>query len=117
MSFVWLSASIMLAAASNLIMKSRSVFNAGNDSGLNYVTRMALDPLVWLGAIAFFAGTLAWILAIRKLELSIAQPIMASMFVIVPIGSFVFLNEPLPPLRMVGLALIAVGVVVVARTA
>jgi drug/metabolite transporter (DMT)-like permease len=117
MSFVWLSASIMLAASSNLIMKSRSVFNAGSDGGLNYVTRMALDPLVWLGAVAFFAGTLAWILAIRKLELSIAQPIMASVFVIVPFGSFIFLNEPLPPMRIIGLVLIAAGVVVVTRTA
>jgi drug/metabolite transporter (DMT)-like permease len=49
--------------------------------------------------------------------LSIAQPIMASVFVIVPFGSYIFLNEPLPPMRIIGLVLIAAGVVVVTRTA
>ena len=58
----------------------------------------------------------AWILAIRKLDLGVAQPVMALVFIAVPIASYFFLNEALPPLRVAGLVLITLGVFIVART-
>jgi drug/metabolite transporter (DMT)-like permease len=116
MSFLWLVVSIAFAACSNIMIKSRSLVNAGDDRGIDYIIRMALDPWVWVGGVVCGIALIAWLLAIRKLDLGVAQPVMALIFIVVPIGSYFFLNETLSPLRIAGIILILLGVFIVTRT-
>ena len=57
-------------------------------------------------------ATILWILALQSLALSRAYMFMSLSFIIVPIVSYLFLNEPLTTGFIIGLALIVAGVTV-----
>jgi drug/metabolite transporter (DMT)-like permease len=77
---------------------------------------MALDPWVWSTVSAAVATGLLYLIALRELELGIAQPLFALVFVLVPLAATFILGEHLPPLRIAGLVLIFVGVMLVEQT-
>jgi multidrug transporter EmrE-like cation transporter len=110
---------VVTSVYSNVVLKARATSLGGNvsDSSLTYVLSMARDPWVWSAAVATGVGMLLSVIALRQLELSVAQPIFSLIFVLVPLAAVFFLGEQLPPLRIVGLVLIFVGVVLVAQTA
>lgn len=60
--------------------------------------------------------TIAWVWVLQKIELGKAYPIMALAFVIVPIGSYMFLGERFTHQYFIGVTLIAVGIVVALRS-
>lgn len=70
-----------------------------------------------LGGIAlYFLSTIIWIFLLTKLPISFVQPILALTYVLTPILAIVFLNENIPAMRWVGIAIIVIGVFMVART-
>ena len=72
------------------------------------------DVVMWVGAAAYGAGFLIWILILRKYDLSIAFPIAAgSLIVATQAVSYVFLKETLSTTHMVGVAVIIVGISIV----
>ena len=78
---------------------------------------MILDPWAWSALIAAIVTGLLYVIALRQLELSVAQPLFALVFVVVPLAAVLILGEHLPLLRIVGLILIFVGVILVGQTA
>ena len=57
-----------------------------------------------------------WTLGLKRAELSYAYPFIALGFVLVALLSWSVFHESLSPTRLVGLALIVTGVLIVART-
>lgn len=57
-----------------------------------------------------------WMWVLGNADLSCAQPFMALSYVAVSAGAAVFFHERLSPLRMLGIALILVGVMLVGAT-
>jgi drug/metabolite transporter (DMT)-like permease len=75
------------------------------------------SPLVWLGLALYGVGALAWILVLTRLDLSLAYPFLALNFVLIAIVSRLFLGETIPALRWGGIAVICVGILLIARSA
>jgi drug/metabolite transporter (DMT)-like permease len=71
---------------------------------------MMLDPLTWSALIAAIVTGVLYVSSLWQLELSVVGPLFALVFVVVPLAAVLILGEHLPPLRIVGLVLIFVGV-------
>ena len=78
---------------------------------------MMLDPLTWSALIAAIVTGVLYVSSLWQLELSVVGPLFALVFVVVPLAAVLILGEHLPPLRIVGLVLIFVGVILVGQTA
>lgn len=76
---------------------------------------MLFSPLVLLGLALYGVGTLLWLFALRQLDLSLAYPFVAMSFVMVAGSGILFLGEPVQPSRLIGLGLIVLGLLVMAR--
>ena len=109
---------VVLMAYANVAAKLRAtVLDAsGAASWPSYILSLARDPWSWTVGIAAFVAGLLYIIALRQLELSVAQPLFALVFAVVPLAAVFILGEPLPPLRIAGLVLIFVGVILVEQT-
>lgn len=59
--------------------------------------------------------TIAWVWVLQKIELGRVYPLMALAFVLVPIGSHVFLGERFQPQYFVGVAMIMTGIIIAVR--
>ena len=78
---------------------------------------MVFDPWTWSALFAAAVTGTLYVISLRQLELSVVQPLFALVFVVVPLAAVVVLGEHLPPLRIIGLVLIFIGVIMVGQTA
>ena len=69
------------------------------------------------GMALYFLSAASWLFLLTKLDISFVQPILALTYVVTPILAVFFLGESVPPLRWVGIAVVVVGVYLIARTA
>ncbi len=69
-----------------------------------------------LGGLACYAVSLVvWILALSRVEVSLAYPMLSLGYVVTAIGAWVFFSERLEPLQWLGILVIIAGVVLLAR--
>jgi len=112
-STLLLFAVLALTVYGQLIFKARALsHSAATSNKLEYLMAMFSDAGVLSGLAAAALAAVAWVLAIERLEIGYAYPFMALSFVLVPLGAKLLLAEPLPPMQILGMALIVVGVTV-----
>ena len=112
-STVQLAASIVLFAASQLLLKRGA--GAMADGVFNFAA--LASPWVWLGIVAEIASLVAWLGALRTVPLGVAYNISGITHVLIPLGCWGWLGEGIPPLRWAGIGLVLAGVVLSARAA
>jgi len=56
-----------------------------------------------------------WVQVLRRLPLTIAHPISGAVFFIIPVASHFLWDEPMPPVRLLGILIIVIGIALVAR--
>lgn len=89
-----------------------------NGTGLWALIEMIFRSPWVLGGLALYAiGAVAWIAVLSRLDLSLAYPLLALNFVLITLSSRLFLGESVPTLRWVGMLVICMGIVIVARSA
>ncbi|HEX2923419.1 MAG TPA: EamA family transporter [Chloroflexota bacterium] len=87
------------------------------ESVIGVIARLAFNPLVLLGLGVYSCGTFLWLVALSRVELSYAYPFASLNYVFVLVASWWVLGEQPSVMRVVGVALICVGVLIVSRTA
>jgi small multidrug resistance pump len=108
--FVLLATAIALNATGQLLLKRATLERA---TGAVF-RDVFLSPWFIAGAAAHGATMIVWLLALRKVPLTVAHPLTGAVFIIVPFASHLLWSEPLGPQRMIGIAVIALGIAVVA---
>ena len=78
---------------------------------------MLLSPFVWLGLLLYGVGTLVWLFVLAKVPLSVAYPFVGAGFILTALLGVFVLQETMNLSRGLGILLIIVGCILVARTA
>lgn len=73
------------------------------------------SPLILGGLLLYGIGAISWISVLGRMNLSHAYPFLALNFVLIAILSRLFLNEPIPMVRWVGMLVICVGIILVSQ--
>lgn len=74
------------------------------------------EPFFHVALLVYFIQFFNWMFVLAHADLSYAQPITALSYVTVSGASMAIFHEHLSPLRMLGLAMILLGVWVISRT-
>ena len=74
------------------------------------------SPPFWAGMICYGGSLCVWLAALSKAPVSIAYPMLSLGYVVVAWASVVWLGETLSVTKVLGIALICVGVVLVSRS-
>jgi multidrug transporter EmrE-like cation transporter len=109
--------SILLSACGQVAMKLGASSLAGKSDLfllkiLQYITNV---PIV-VGLSLYGISAFVWIAAIERVQLSYAYPMAALGYVLVAILSVFLFQEPMSATRMAGLAIIIIGVIVLAQS-
>lgn len=103
-------ASMACTVIGNLLLK----IGAGQ-KGISTIWPFSLLNLqIFLGAIAFCFAMVFYVMVLKRTALNLAQSIFAAQFVLVILAANLVLNEPIGIYRWLGIALIALGLFVVA---
>lgn len=114
MGYLRLAISIFFNMAGQLLLKRTAMGGGGSGAGAAIYTPF-LSPWFVAGVLCLGMGSFLWISVLKKLPLTIAHPLTAIVFILVPITSHFLWGEPLPLMRMVGVGVIISGVIMVAR--
>ena len=78
---------------------------------------LARSAPFWVGMFCYGASLCVWLAALSRAPVSIAYPMLSIGYVIVAFASMWWLGETLSPAKILGIALICAGVVLVSRSA
>ena len=111
-------ATILLSVYGQVALKWRmnaagDLQQGGSGSTLWRLIMLLFDPIIASTFIAAFVASLAWMMALTKFVLCRIYPLTSLNFVLVLLLSAAFLGERLDWAKIVGVALIVVGTVVV----
>ncbi len=81
------------------------------------VTLLAGSAWFWAGMMCYGASLCAWLAALSRAPVSVAYPMLSLGYVVVAGVSVLWLGEPLSSGKILGIALICGGVVLVSRSA
>lgn len=73
-------------------------------------------PAVILGLAIYVASSFFWLLALSRVQLTYAYPFASLSYVLIVIASWALLGEHPSPLRLTGMAVIMLGVLLIAQT-
>jgi drug/metabolite transporter (DMT)-like permease len=109
---------VLLATAAEIFLKLGA--NETADPGSEW-TWTGLPSLrsrwVWWGIIASVVSLFNWLATLRKLPLTIAFPLGNVVHILIPLSSWIFLGELIRPLRWCGIALVLLGLAIIAKPA
>jgi drug/metabolite transporter (DMT)-like permease len=69
----------------------------------------------WLGIVFVILSLITWLHILRQVPLSVAFPLSNVVHVLVPLTSWIFLHELISPRRWLGIALVLIGLAIVAK--
>jgi multidrug transporter EmrE-like cation transporter len=102
--------------AFKLGLSSHAVRTAlAEESTLRAAMSFATSPGILGGLALYGIGTLLWLNALAKIELSQAYPFVGLGFVLTAFLGYVIFNDALSPIRLTGTAVVIAGIVLVAR--
>ena len=75
------------------------------------------SPLIWLAIVVIILDLVIWLYVLKYIPLSIAFPLSRLVDVLVPISCWLILKEGISSLRWCGIALVIIGLAIVAKPA
>ena len=74
------------------------------------------SPSFWAGMVCYAASICVWLAALSKAPVSTAYPMLSLGYVVVAAVSVLWLGESMGPAKVLGIALICAGVILVSRS-
>lgn len=110
--------SVLVSAIAQLLLK-HGMTKVGRVSSLADAPRMLLsalsNPTILAGLAVFGVSALSWLVALSRVKLSVAYPMISLGYVAVILFSWLILHESIKPVTLVGCLTIIVGIFLISR--
>ena len=111
-----LGLSVACVFVSELLLKRGATDVADPDSAFSWTGINGLaSPLVWWAILLIVASFISWLYVLRYIPLNVAYPLSRVVDILVPLGCWIFLGEMISALRWFGIALVVIGLAIVAK--
>jgi multidrug transporter EmrE-like cation transporter len=118
--FALILAGVLLNATAQLLLKAGAGTLAGVElrasNALLIATRMLNSMPIIAGLACYVLSVVVWILALARVEVSVAYPMLSIGYVVNAVAAWWLFGENLSGARLAGIGVILVGVWLVART-
>ncbi|MGH8282397.1 MAG: SMR family transporter [Gammaproteobacteria bacterium] len=118
-SFLLVIAGVLLNAAAQLLLKAGvsrvGVIHLQLNTVLSAGWKLAFEPHILGGLACYVVSVVVWILALSRVPVSIAYPMLSLGYVVVAVAAWSVFGETLGAMRITGIAVIIVGVYLLAR--
>jgi multidrug transporter EmrE-like cation transporter len=77
---------------------------------------LSMNIYLLIGLISYFISTIIWIVALSRVSVSIAYPMISLGYVFVALAAWFLFNEPLSPIKLLALGIIIFGIILLAHS-
>ena len=120
LSFSLILSGVLLNAAAQLLLKAGTNavghFAFSTENLIPVGLKLAFEPHILGGITCYVVSLVVWIMALSRVEVSIAYPMLSIGYVINALVAWHFFGESVNAMRMAGIGVIIVGVFLVARS-
>ena len=106
----------IIANCISLILLKRGLLAQNNFSEslikLSAWLNLILNPNIIMGVVFFAISFITWMIALSKIELSLAYPTVSITYIIIALASWYFFNEHISVYRWLGIGIIMFGIIV-----
>ena len=120
-TFAFIISGVLLNACAQVLLKAGTNAIGGaihltmSNAFETFVKVISQLPI--LGGLACYALSLVvWIMGLSRTDVTIAYPMLSLGYVVAALGAWMFLGEAVSPQRMLAIAVIMVGVALLARS-
>ncbi len=120
LSFTLVMCGVLLNAVAQLLLKAGTnavgafEFSSGNILPVGW--KLATQPFIVCGLGCYVISVVVWIMALSRVEVSIAYPMLSVGYVLNAAAAWYLFGEAVTVTRMVGIGIIILGVFIVARS-
>lgn len=120
LALIYILAAVLASAVGQLVLKKGMgsmgvlTLDAGHLGGI--LARIMTNPYILLGLAIYACGTLFWLVALSRVDLSYAYPFVSFSYVVMLVASWLLLNEQISLLRIAGSAVVILGVLLISRS-
>lgn len=105
---------IIIVSAGQLLLK-RGVFDVDIQPSIEILSNILKSPYLILGISLYGLGSILWLFVLKRMPLSVAYPSMSISYIIVFFASGILFTETLGFTKILGVALIFLGVSIINR--
>ena len=120
LSFNLVLLGVLLNAAAQLLLKAGTNaighFTFSTENILPIGMKIASEPHILGGLVCYVVSVVVWIMALSRVEVSIAYPMLSIGYLVNAIAAWYLFGEAVTLMRMTGIGIIIVGVYIVARS-
>ena len=111
---------VLLNAIAQLALKASvsdtGIISLDMQSLLTSAGSLASNLWLWLGLICYAISVVVWILALSRVDVSIAYPMLSIGYIVNAVAAWHLFDEPMNLGKVVGIGIIIVGVYILARS-
>ena len=119
-AIAYILVSVVLGAVGQILLKKGMgsmgplTLSAGQLGSILW--RIVTNPYVVIGLGIYVCGTLFWLMALSRVDLSYAYPFASLSYVVMLVASWQLFSENISPLRLAGTLVICLGVLLISRS-
>jgi len=109
---------VTLNAFGQLFLKSGAniIGPITSESSFLEIMSSAVNLYIILGLISYVLSISAWVVALSRVDVSIAYPMLSFGYVIVTIAAWILFNEPISLIKVIALSVIVFGIILLAHS-
>lgn len=119
-AFALILTGVLLNAFAQLALKASvsdtGVINLDMQSLFSSAGSLASNLWLWLGLICYGISVIVWILALSRVDVSIAYPMLSIGYIVNAVAAWHLFDEPMNIGKIIGIGIIIVGVYILARS-
>ena len=117
-SLILLVISVFFAVVGQLTLKAAMedvgrIDRSALKDPMGTILMAAREPKLWIGLAIFGISAVFWLVVLSRVALSVAYPLVGLSYIVVVAIARFFQHEHVPPLRWVGVSVIAVGIALI----
>jgi drug/metabolite transporter (DMT)-like permease len=113
-------AGVSLNAAAQILMRTGMLkvgeINFGASALFKALPEMLSNGFLWLSILCYGVSVITWMMVLSRVEVSFAYPFLSIGYIISAVVGHFFLGETVTPVRIAGIAVICIGVFLIARS-
>jgi multidrug transporter EmrE-like cation transporter len=118
--FVLIIISIFLSVSAQILLKngmsSQSVTQALSSGPLDSILSIVTNISVLSGLTAYVASVGFWLIVLSRMDVSKAYPFVGLGFILTMLFAYIFLNEPITTMKLVGTSFVFIGIILVSMS-
>ena len=119
-AFALVMTGVLLNAIAQLALKASvsdtGIIDLDIQSLLSSAGSLASNLWLWLGLICYAISVVVWILALSRVDVSIAYPMLSIGYIVNAFAAWHLFNEPMNIEKIIGIGIIILGVYILARS-